>query len=245
MVREEERISGVTAVILAGGFGTRLRSVVKDTQKVLASVGGRPFLEIIFDRLIGAGIKKVVLCTGFLGDQVENLYGAHYKGLEICISQENSPLGTGGAIRNALSCCSTENLLVLNGDSFVEVDYEAFFGFFRDGDALASLVLCQVPDVSRFGSVTVSLDTCQIEEFREKSTATGSGWINAGVYLIPKDLIERLPLGKVISLEKDVFPVWCDEEILSGFPLAEGRFIDIGTPESYAEAGRMFGGDKI
>ena len=244
MVSSASNLSDVTAVILAGGQGTRLRSVVDGKQKVIASVGGRPFLEYIFDELIAAGVKNTILCTGYHSEQLEELFGERYKNLSIIHSREPTPLGTAGAIRNSMQHISSKTAIVLNGDSIVKFDLNSFYGFHRDSAAKVSMALFEAKDATRYGSVKLDLTTCRVEEFAEKKSTTEKAWINAGVYLIEKDLLNNIPPSKVVSLEKDIFPEWVSKEQFFGFPVTDGLFIDIGTPESYGEANRIFSGGR-
>jgi len=228
----------VTAVVLAGGLGTRLRSVVSDRPKVLADVAGQPFLERIFDQVRDCGITKVVVCTGYMAEQIEQLYGGKYRELEIVFSRERALLGTAGAVRFAYDLISTERALVLNGDSFCDFDYETFYTAHIEQDAEASLLLTYADDCSRYGSVAIGED-CGISSFIEKSATAGRGLINAGVYLINCSLIREIPPGRVLSLEKDIFPGWIGRRFF-GHASARPTFIDIGTPQSLRQAQALF-----
>ncbi len=238
-------MSEVTAVILAGGLGTRLRSVVSDRPKVLAMVGGRPFLEFLFDRLISCGISKAVLCTGYMAEKVEALYRNSYKSLSISYSVESSPKGTGGALRDAASKISTSRALVLNGDSVADVNLSDFLVNHNEAGAEVSLVVFKVPDVSRYGSVEFDEKTRQVRAFREKNAIMGTGWINAGVYLVQTAAVRALSSKTPLSLEADVFPEWIQQDTVFCMPLSHGTFIDIGTPDSYAEANTLVDKGKL
>jgi NDP-sugar pyrophosphorylase family protein len=229
----------LTAAILCGGLGTRLRSVVADRPKALAPVRGRPFVTYLLDRLAEASVGEVVLLTGYRADQVQDALGATYAGMSLIYSEERTPLGTAGAVRWALPCFSGRTVLLLNGDSYCDVDLAAFAALHRRHGARASLVLARVEDASRFGLVRAGPDG-RVRRFEEKAAAAGRGWINAGVYLLDRALIEELPRARPASLERDMFPRWAAGGQLHGFR-CRGRFLDIGTPESYAEAERFFG----
>lgn len=231
-------IGEVTAVILAGGLGTRLRAAVSDRPKVLADVAGQPFLERIFEQVWGFGLRKVVVCTGYMAEQIEHLYQDSYKDLSITYSREHALLGTAGAVRFALEHITTDRALVLNGDSYCEFDYPAFKSFHETKDADASLLLTYVEDCSRYGSVVVSAEG-KIESFVEKSGAGGAGFINAGVYLMERSLIKEIPPGRVLSLEKDIFPRWIGGNFY-GHASNAPIFIDIGTPQSFERAQSLF-----
>jgi NDP-sugar pyrophosphorylase family protein len=228
----------VTAAILAGGLGTRLRSVVADRPKVLAPVGGRPYLTYLLDQLAGASIREVVLLTGDRAAQVREALGETYAGLRLIYSAEPTPLGTAGALRRALPHLSAPAVLLLNGDSYCDVNLDAFRLFHREQGAGVSLVLARVAGASRFGQVRVGRGG-RIVRFAEKCEARGAGWINAGVYLLDRGLIEEAPLRRPLSLERDLLPGWVAGGRVCGFQ-CEGRFLDIGTPESYAEAEMFF-----
>ncbi len=238
-------LSQTTAVILAGGLGTRLRAVVADKPKVLAEIHGRPFITYMLDALAAAGLRHVVLCTGFRGDLVCSTLGTSYRDIELQYSQEETPLGTGGALRNALPLLRSDPVLVMNGDSFCETllgdGLEQFCSFHQARKAGASLVLTLVPDCSRFGRVCTD-DEGHIDSFEEKDARTASGWINAGIYLISRDWLGRIARNKPISLERDVFPGWTGPEFLAF--RGNGRFLDIGTPETYAAAEEFFESER-
>lgn len=235
-------LGDVHVAILAGGLGTRLASVLPGQQKVIAKVKKRPFLEYILEQLDQAGFKNVVICTGYLGDQVIKAFGDKYKGLYLRYSKEQSPLGTAGAIVNALSYLKSENVLIINGDSFCECNLQSFYEFHLKKEANASIILTAVSDTSRYGKVYVD-ESDQIVGFEEKGKSREPGLINGGIYLINRSFIEEIPEGKAISIEKEVFPNW----IGKGFYGYKGKhdFIDIGTPETYAQAELFFSRFKL
>jgi D-glycero-alpha-D-manno-heptose 1-phosphate guanylyltransferase len=227
------------ALILVGGLGTRLRSVLPDTPKVLARVAGRPFLAYLLDSLADAGVREVILCTGYRAEQVGREFGARYRQMRLYYSWESQPLGTAGALRQALALTRAEWLLALNGDSYVACDLPAFYSWHQGGRFAGSLALAQVEDCSRFGTVRVN-EQGTIESFEEKQSSSAPGWINAGVYLLSRRLLESLPEGQPISLERDAFPVWLPHR-LGGYRSA-GAFLDIGTPESLSRAETFLAG---
>lgn len=230
-------LSHLTAVILAGGLGTRLRSAVADRPKVLAEVNGRPFLAYILDQLVDAGIPEVVLCTGYLGEQIEGAFGKIYRGCRITYSREQRQLGTGGALRLALEFLDSDPVLVLNGDSFCDTDLNLFLKIHRESGTTASILLAQVPDVSRYGSVECDMRG-HITRFEEKGGMQGSGMINAGVYLLDRDVIEGICVNAEVSLERDLFPLLVGKGLV-GIKLVR-RFIDIGVPSDYLAASTFF-----
>ncbi len=227
----------VTALILAGGLGSRLRTIAADHPKVLAPVAGRPFLTYLLDQLIATGFRHVVLCTGYKGKQVKKTFGNNYNNLAIQYSQEPEPLGTGGALRFALPMIHTKSVLVFNGDSYVKSKLQEFLVWYFEKKPLAALLLARLSDTRRYGQVEFDTNV-RVISFEEKGARLGLGWINAGVYLFNRSLIESIPDGKPISLELDIFPSLIAKG-LYGFR-CEDAFIDIGTPESYAEAEVFF-----
>jgi NDP-sugar pyrophosphorylase family protein len=231
------RLANVTAAILAGGLGTRLSSVVRDWPKVLAPVHGRPFLAYLLDQLACVSLPEVVLLTGYLAGQVRATFGDSYAGLRLVYSPEPSPLGTAGALRLALHHFSSPTVLLLNGDSYCEVDLTAFLEFHRGRAAEVSLVVSRVADASRFGKVRIGPDG-QVLGFEEKR-GEGGGWINAGVYLLERRRIAEIPPGRPVALERDMFPAWVGRAGFLAF-CGPTRFLDIGTPESYQKAESFF-----
>jgi D-glycero-alpha-D-manno-heptose 1-phosphate guanylyltransferase len=232
-----KNLSHITAAILAGGLGSRLRPVVADRPKVLAEVGGRPFIFYLLDQLAAVSVQRVVLCTGYLADLVKDTLGETYGPMNLLYSREPSPLGTGGALCFALPLLESETVLVLNGDSFCEANLRAFCLVHCLRRAQASLLLAEVTDTGRFGWVELDGEG-RITGFLEKGKATGSGWVNGGIYLINRSLLDTIPPQQIVSLEQGIFPAWIGRG-LYGFRI-DGRFLDIGTPESYAAAEEFF-----
>jgi len=227
-------LDNVTAAILAGGMGTRLRPVVADRPKVLAPVHGRPYVTHLLDQLAAAGTREVVLLTGYCADQILETLGEQYTDMRLIHSPEATPLGTGGALRNALPKLTSAEVLMQNGDSWCDADLPDFFKFHRLNNADLSLVLVKADDSTRFGQVRVATDA-RVERFEEKIEG-GSGWINAGIYLIARSLIRGIPARISVSLERDLIPRWIAKgHNIYGYRHA-GRFLDIGTPASYAAA---------
>ena len=234
-------LSHITACILAGGLGTRLRSVVKDRSKVMACVHGRPFVTFLLDQLVDAGLRKAVLCTGYLGRELQQELGKTYRGLKLAYSQEKSPLGTAGALRLALPKIDSETVLAMNGDSYCSADLAQLYA---RHDALkfeSTLTLTEVTECGRFGHVKTTAGG-RVLRFEEKGAHTGRGWINAGIYLFDRQLLEAVPADQAVSLEREMLPQWIKRGV--GAHLAPARFLDIGTPESYAETERFFAPPK-
>jgi D-glycero-alpha-D-manno-heptose 1-phosphate guanylyltransferase len=230
------RLKGVTAAVLAGGLGTRLRPVVGELPKVLAPVRGRPWLAFLLDQLADAGLREVILLTGRGAEQVRAALGDAHGELHLRYATEPGPLGTAGALRHALPLLAAPQVLLLNGDSYADVDLSAFLAFHRRRPTAASLVMARVTDAARYGRLEVAPDG-RVLRFREKGGAS-PGWVNAGVYLLDRRLIESIPAGRAVSLEREMLPRWLTGADLAAFP--GGRFLDIGMPESYAEAEAFF-----
>ena len=220
------------AVILAGGFGTRLRSRIADVPKPMAPVAGRPFLEYLLDRLDRAGCERVVLATGHLSDVIERHFGARYRGIQVEVSRELMPLGTGGAIVQALRRLPEGPALVLNGDTWLDLDWADFTDWCQARAGCDAIVLRSLPDISRFGSV--KLEGERVRAFGEKAGA-GPGLINAGVYWLSLASLLRFDLPEVFSIEAEYFQPYIGEIDLRGYVM-DGAFIDIGVPEDYDRA---------
>ncbi len=232
-----QNLSCITTVILAGGLGTRLRSVVPGRPKVLANILGRPFLTFLLDQLVLADVRDVVLCTGYMADEIDKQLGNTYKSLRLVYSRENVPLDTGGALRLALPHLNSDAVLVMNGDSFVDIDLTVYLDWFFKKNCQAALLLTNVTDTGRYGKVVVAEDGLLLA-FEEKGFNIGPGWINAGVCIMKKSLIATIPAGTPFSLEREFFPKLVDKG-LYGFCF-KGGFIDIGTPETFALAEEFF-----
>ena len=223
----------VPALILAGGSGTRLRSVMPDLPKPLAPIGGRPFITYLLDELIAAGMTRAIICIGYKADLMRSMLGTSYGPLALEYSQENEPLGTGGATRHALPLIHSDQFFLLNGDSFCDASLADLHAFHIMHGKPASLVALEMDDTSRYGQLQIA-PAGQIEAFKEKQSSGGPGWINAGIYLLQTRLLESIPGNRAVSLEHDAFPQWIGHGLMAWKTTA--RFIDIGTPESYAQA---------
>jgi NDP-sugar pyrophosphorylase family protein len=234
------QMEDVTAVLLVGGLGTRLRPLVPSTPKPLASVGRKSFLQLLVRQLRHQGIRRVVMCTGYLGDQIEREFGnGDAWDVVIEYSKEAYPLGTAGAVKLAEKYLHEgADFLVMNGDSFLEVDLRQVFRFHRQHRGVATMAVLRVENATRYGRVHVNADG-RVVSFAEKSDSRAPGLVNAGVYVFNRAVFECMPEGPS-SLERDVFP-----QLLSHGVYAleqHGTFIDIGTPEDYMRAQRICDG---
>lgn len=222
------------AVLLVGGLGTRLRPVVGAVPKPLASVGNRPFLELLIRQLRHQGIRHLVLCTGYLAQDIENELGDGW-GWDMAIeySREDRPLGTAGAVKLAEPLLRDgSDFLVMNGDSFMEINFRELIEFHRRCGGVASMAVLRLKNDKRYGTVRVAADG-SVVGFTEKSEGEPEGLVNAGIYVFNRGMFAHLPEGPA-SLERDVFP----KLIGQGLYACEqnGVFIDIGTPDDYARA---------
>jgi NDP-sugar pyrophosphorylase family protein len=222
------------AVLLVGGMGTRLRPVVSSVPKPLASVGSRPFLELLVKQLSRQGIRRIVMCTCHLADQIESEFGdGRDLQVDIKYSKEPDPLGTAGAIKYAHHLLQdAADLIVMNGDSFVEIDFNLLFRFHKEHGGLVTLATMRVPNAGRYGTVQVDRGG-RVSGFAEKTGRDFPGVVNAGVYVFSRAVLDHIPEGAA-SLERDVFPRLIEHGV---YALEQhGMFIDIGTPEDYARA---------
>lgn len=226
------------AIILAGGFGTRLRTVVSDVPKPMAPLNdaGRPFLSVLLEKLAADGVTHVVLSTGYMSEVIERFFGNEYAGVRIDYSVEETPLFTGGAVKLALSRCQEETVFVLNGDTYFDVKMNEMCQFHADARADFTVAVKKMHDFDRYG--TVEVQDGRIVSFREKRYCE-DGWINGGVYCLRRSLLTDFPLTK-FSLEKDFMEKKLTEMKMAAFP-SSGYFIDIGIPEDYALARKKFG----
>ncbi|HZP04453.1 MAG TPA: nucleotidyltransferase family protein [Terracidiphilus sp.] len=220
------------AIVLAGGLGTRLAGRLNGVPKPMAPVAGTPFLEILLNQLQRAGCARVVLSVGHLYTVIQNHVGAAFRGMCIDYSIENSPLGTGGAIRAALQATTEKSVLVLNGDTFLDADYAAMLRFHEAEAVRMTMAVTHRDDVARYGGVIVT--NKRVTGFQEKGRS-GAGWINAGAYVIDRDLQWPAHLPEKFSFETDFLA----PEISRLAPAAyevNGFFLDIGVPEDLDRA---------
>jgi NDP-sugar pyrophosphorylase family protein len=219
------------ALILAGGLGTRLRSVVADRPKPMADVKGRPFITHILDQLVHARVERAILCLGHLGEYVPPVLGERYGPLALVYSFETIPLGTGGALRHAQPLLTDDTFFVLNGDSLCEVDLAALAAAHGRTGAEMTLVSLHRDDRSRAGALTLDVDN-RVTQFESRPAAPTPGPINAGIYVMHRDVLGLIPAGRAVSLEDEIMPLLVARRSLYAWPV-DGGFVDIGTPESY------------
>lgn len=235
-------LADVRTLILAGGKGTRLASVVADRPKVLAPVDGRPFLDHLLAMLERRGLRRLVFLLGYRHEDVTAALAARADSalsFEWVVEQE--PLGTGGALRNAADHCaglSQDDFFLVNGDTFVDFDAAALLAAHRASGAAVTLAAVEVPDAGRYGALDVDAGGA-VRAFREKAQPSGPGLINGGVYVVAPRVLELVAAGRAVSLESEVMPALLAKgDRLLAVPQPGATFFDIGTPESLAAFAR-------
>lgn len=217
--------------MLAGGYGTRLREVVADLPKPMALIGKRYFLEILLASLASKGFRHVVLSLGYMADRVVNHFGNQIFGMDLSFEIEHSPLGTGGAVRQAISRCQADHVFVFNGDTYLDLEVDEVELHWQK-HRVPIIVACDVSDTARYGRLKLC-DGCVVE-FSGKGIG-GPGIINAGCYVLPINITNDFPTGQSFSLESDFF-VDAVRTLRIDVFVSHGHFIDIGIPEDYARA---------
>lgn len=221
------------AIVLAGGLGTRLAHVTSDIPKPMAPIASRPFLEYLLDYLIDQGCEEIVLAVSYKWEVIQKYFGDEYRDISLKYSVEDTPLGTGGAIRQAVELLADGDVVVLNGDTLFHVDLKGMAAEHRSGGARLSMALKRVADSGRFGRVEVSADG-EVTSFREKS-AGGPGWINGGVYMLHRKLFTDFSMPDRFSFEQDLVEPNIGRIRPRAF-LSDAYFIDMGVPEDYERA---------
>jgi len=229
-------LSKINVVILCGGLGKRLRPVVFGRPKVLAKIGNTTILDILMINLLVYGFKSIILSVGYLKEQIKNRFSFN-KNYDCIVrfSEEEEPLGTGGALKKAKPLIRSSPFMVMNGDSICKIDFRSFIDFHVEKKSLLSIVLARSRATQDYGSVNLN-SSQRIVSFNEK-VCTQSDLINAGVYAMEKDIFCLMHKGNQFSLERDVFPQIINRRCY-GF-LTESELIDIGTPERYKKAKNM------
>ena len=196
-----------------------------------------PFITYLLDQLAETDIERVIISTGYMAEKIEKFIGSSYKSLQVNYSREEYPLGTSGALKLARKAIGTQYSLVMNGDSYTEFDPVSLFMFNKQKNANIIILAKMVSDASRFGTIQMNKQN-EIVRFMEKGISTGAGLINAGIYIMKTSALQKIPDKIPCSLEYDFFPAMIGKNIY-GYE-TEGNFIDIGTPESYAQAEKFF-----
>lgn len=224
------------AIILAGGLGTRLRSTVPDLPKPMAPINGRPFLEHQMDYWIQQGVTRFVVSVGFLREKIMAHFQHQYRGFEVAYAEEVEPLGTGGGLLLAYQKLKGDRpFVVMNGDTFFEVDLDSLCAFHKKNNVIMTMALFKVSENDRYMGVQVSEDG-YIQKFKAEQGT--SQFANGGVYLMNRDAFKNVPwqAGDKLSLEDDLFQHLLQSGQKMGGLLYDGRFIDIGVPSDYHRA---------
>lgn len=225
-----------TAVILCGGLGKRLKKFTKKTPKPMVLIKNRPFLDILIGYLGRYGIKNIVLCTGYRSGVIEKYYRGKSGNLRISVSKESSPLGTAGAVKNAERKIESDPFIVLNGDSYCDVDLRKLLCFHKKKKAVITIALSKAENIDDYGNVELDGNK-KIKAFREKTSKGTGNMVNSGIYIISKKALSEIPENRKYSLEYGLFNKTGD---IYGFE-TNSRHYDIGTPERYEKAKKYFG----
>jgi D-glycero-alpha-D-manno-heptose 1-phosphate guanylyltransferase len=221
----------VDVIVLAGGLGTRLRSTIPTLPKAMAPIHNIPFLQILLGKLKqGRFISKIVMALGYQAKIIADFLST---GTDLDFSIEPHLLGTGGAVLWSLPKTSSQTVLIVNGDTFFDLDLQGFYDFHVKKQASATLAVRWVENVGRYGSVQVDSEQ-RILQFEEKSDQSKNGLVSAGMYLIQREMFSSFLNGSIYSMEKDFIPIFLKKNVFAY--LDEGVFIDIGTADSYQEA---------
>jgi len=225
-------LANIDVVILCGGKGERLQSVLSDKPKALADINGEPFLAILIDSLKKFGFKRFILSVGYKSEDVIEYFQDRE---DIVFSQEENVLGTGGGLKKAKELIKSDSFLATNGDSFCNLDFNQLFSFHKEKKALLTIALTKAPEAKDYGTVSVEASG-RIKNFQEKIEGNDVRLVSTGIYLMDKEIFNYMPLDEVFSLEYDLFP-----KTKSSFGyITEAKLYDIGTPERYIVAKQMF-----
>ncbi len=217
------------AIILAGGLGTRLKESIEDIPKPMAPIAGKPFLEYLLTVLAQNNFDKVILSVGYKYEVIENYFKDNYKGIKIEYSIENEPLGTGGAIKLALEKVENEYVIIINGDTFLNIDFDDFIQQCENNHAKLGMVIKHLQNPDRYGTLTI--ENNKITRFNEKKTVA-EGYINGGIYWMQKELIMNIDFPQKFSFERDFLEKHFHDIDIEGY-ITDGYFIDIGIPKDY------------
>ena len=223
--------AGCDLVVLCGGLGTRLRSVVSDRPKSLVMIDGRPFLDFILEHFAHHGIARIILCTGHLGDCIDERYASFRHPYELVFSRESSPMGTAGAVKHAAGLIRSDPFMVVNGDSLIDVDPNELLGFHAAKQGWATVALASADARDDVGFVTLD-SRAKVTAFTEKRPGSGTKYHNAGVYVLRRAVLAEIPDQRPSSIETNVLPALLPRGVF-GF-LSNAPLYDIGTPERLA-----------
>ena len=227
-------------IILCGGAGLRLRNITGDGPKGLAEITGRPFLELLLRQLRRNGFQRAILAVGYRADAIQSHFGEQAFGLELVYAQEFSPLGTGGALRNAADLVKSDSVLVMNGDSYTGASLYDFVANHHQSKAQVSMIMVPVDGRDDCGTIALD-DNCRVTRFSEKQAVAGANYLNAGIYILPRQILYEIPAGVQVSLERELLPRWLGENREIRALIWPGPCVDIGTPERYWNAQELLG----
>jgi NDP-sugar pyrophosphorylase family protein len=232
------------AIILCGGAGVRLRDITGTGPKVMAKVAGRPFLQLLLMQLRRHGFPRAILAVGYRQEAIRSYFGGRALGLELAYSAESSPLGTGGALRQAADLVESDIVLVMNGDSYTDAELPQLVADHRELKADVSVVLVPANGRNDGGLVQVGPDG-KLARFEEKQSQSVEGYLNAGIYMMSRRCLHELPHGFQVSLEQELLPRWIGEgKDLRAF-FCSGKCVDIGTPARYQSAQTLLANSEI
>lgn len=221
------------AIVLVGGLGTRLRSVVNDIPKPMALINGIPFLEYLLQFLTKQQVNRIILCVGYKGDKIKDYFGNCYNGAELIYSYEDEPLGTGGAIKRALSKVRSKNVFVLNGDTYFNIDLLNLKKIAAHTQCDIVMTIKPMSKFDRYGSV--KLKSNKVIGFEEKKFVE-NGKINGGIYCIDSNIFSKIISNdNKFSFEKDFLEKHIGILDVKAY-VSDSYFIDIGVPEDYERA---------
>ena len=235
-------LENLDVLILAGGLGKRLRKIVDDRPKPMADIAGCPFLDLLINFASTFGLSRFVLATGYKSESIISYYQNTDGPRQILFSNEDKPLGTAGAVKNAQNLIKSNPFIVMNGDSFCPVDLPSFFDFHTGKDALSSVALVPARNTQDFGVVELN-DACQVVRFEEKKIQKQRTFISAGIYLFRQDIFSFIPAQTQCSLEYEIFPKLVGPKFY-GF-VTDKELIDIGTPERYYKAVKILSVESV
>lgn len=232
-VKKTAHLKDLDLVILCGGLGKRFRKVSQIHPKPMAQIGGRPFLDFLLEHFLEQGIKRFILCVGYKGEYIKDYYRKSKYNKYLIFSTETTPLGTGGALKNAEKYISSDIFFVANGDSYCKIDLQKFTTFHLSlSDGLVSMALTKRDIRDDCGQVRLN-DHFLITSFTEKKASVPNPYMNAGIYIFNKKILSLIPSIQPSSLEYDIFPGMVGKNIY-GF-ITRSKVYDIGTPERYKE----------
>ena len=231
----------IDVIILAGGFGTRLKGIVPGLPKALSPVNGRPFLDYILDSLEKSGlVNNVILAVGYMADQIIEKYtNRNEYNFKIIFSREETLLGTGGAIKRALQYATKDDILTMNGDSYVDICMKDAITFYREKNASMTIVVKKIGNPGRYGLIEFD-NNYKITSYDEKTTNRMEGYINTGIYLFKNYIFNSIEENRTISLEKELLPFFINNNTGVYSFVTHKKFIDIGIPETYLIADKFF-----